>query len=59
MNAEDRQREAKAHKEAFAEANKAAKDWSGTCKYCKGTVSGTIDECRAHKCPEYLEACGV
>lgn len=55
MTAEDRQREVQARQKAFAAANKAAKDWRGTCKTCGQTVTGTIEECCAHRCEEPSE----
>ncbi len=28
-------------------------DWSATCRYCKGTLTGTPAELAAHSCPEF------
>lgn len=56
MNAEDRKTRSLEFRRRFAATNAKAEDWKGTCKYCKQVISGTIDECRAHKCDEYMEA---
>jgi hypothetical protein len=28
-------------------------DWSGKCRYCKATLTGTPAELAAHSCPEF------